>query len=115
MLKEIFEQPQVIQKIINTRTSGSKIHFDELKISADALAKKDGWVEVPEKDVAHAFKGDAVFFNNRIAVTLRQGGRRADVYSIEPKGLTLRARLVPIPFSERPHWAKQRSDVRPQW
>ena len=39
MLKEIFEQPDVIKKIINTRISGESIHFDELKISDEELLK----------------------------------------------------------------------------
>lgn len=39
MLKEIFEQPEVIKKIINTRISGENIHFDELKINDEGLLK----------------------------------------------------------------------------
>lgn len=39
MLKEIFEQPDVLRKIINTRISGEKIRFDELKINDDDLMK----------------------------------------------------------------------------
>lgn len=39
MLKEIFEQPDVIKKIINTRLSGENIHFDELKLSDEDLLK----------------------------------------------------------------------------
>lgn len=39
MLKEIFEQPEVVNKIINTRISGERIHFDELKITDDQLVK----------------------------------------------------------------------------
>lgn len=39
MLKEIFEQPDVIKKIIATRVSGRRIHFDELKLSDDSLLK----------------------------------------------------------------------------
>ncbi|MBL7069748.1 MAG: glutamine--fructose-6-phosphate transaminase (isomerizing) [Candidatus Omnitrophica bacterium] len=39
MLKEIFEQPEVIKKIINTRISDDSIHFDELKIDEDELVK----------------------------------------------------------------------------
>ncbi|MGH7198288.1 MAG: glutamine--fructose-6-phosphate transaminase (isomerizing) [Candidatus Omnitrophota bacterium] len=39
MLKEIFEQPGVITAILNERVRGSRIHFDELTLSAAALKK----------------------------------------------------------------------------
>ncbi|NQT06870.1 MAG: glutamine--fructose-6-phosphate transaminase (isomerizing) [Candidatus Omnitrophica bacterium] len=39
MLKEIFEQPDVLRKIINTRLSGENIHFDELNLTEDDLVK----------------------------------------------------------------------------
>jgi glucosamine--fructose-6-phosphate aminotransferase (isomerizing) len=39
MLKEIYEQPDVVQKIINTRAPKGTIHFDELKIAEEDLLK----------------------------------------------------------------------------
>ena len=39
MLKEIFEQPEVLSKIINARISEENIHFDELKLSDEDLLK----------------------------------------------------------------------------
>ena len=39
MLKEIFEQPGILTAILNERVERGQIHFDELKISSDALKK----------------------------------------------------------------------------
>jgi len=39
MLKEIFEQPKVLNQILSSRIRGSSIHFEELKIK-EALLKK---------------------------------------------------------------------------
>jgi len=39
MLKEIFEQPKVIAKIIASRIAGNRLHFEELKIK-DSLLKR---------------------------------------------------------------------------
>ncbi len=39
MLKEIFEQPAIVTAILKERVRGTKIHFDELKISASELKK----------------------------------------------------------------------------
>ena len=64
-----------------------------------ALAARSGWTQVPEDNVSHAFKGDAVFANNRLAVVVRQRGDGAEVYAAGPKGMVRRAALVPA--SER--------------
>jgi glucosamine--fructose-6-phosphate aminotransferase (isomerizing) len=39
MIKEIFEQPGIISAILSERVRGSRIHFDELALSASALRK----------------------------------------------------------------------------
>jgi glucosamine--fructose-6-phosphate aminotransferase (isomerizing) len=39
MLKEIFEQPDVLSAIIQERVRGQEIHFDELKLSVPALKR----------------------------------------------------------------------------
>ena len=63
-------------------------------LPAGALEARPGWVEVPEDDVTHPFKGDAVLLNNRIALVLRRRGNGAEVYTLAPDGPALRARLV---------------------
>ena len=53
------------------------------------------WTALPEDTTHHAFKGDAVLTNDRLAVVLRRKGRGAEVYAKGAKGLVLRAELVP--------------------
>ena len=44
------------------------------------MAKQAGWKIVPEDTTDHAFTGDAVLSNNRLAVVFRRGGPGAEVY-----------------------------------
>ncbi|MGA2496835.1 MAG: carbohydrate binding domain-containing protein [Tepidisphaeraceae bacterium] len=64
-------------------------------LSSDVLAKRDGWKQIPEDTTAHAFKGDVVLMNNRLALVLRAKGTGAEVYSIEPQGMVKRSTLRP--------------------
>ncbi|MFI5377956.1 MAG: carbohydrate binding domain-containing protein [Tepidisphaerales bacterium] len=64
-------------------------------LSGDALAKRDGWKQLPEDTTAHAFKGDVVLMNNRLALVLRAKGTGAEIYSIEPRGIVKRSTLRP--------------------
>ena len=64
-------------------------------LSADALAKRAGWTPVPQGSIKHAFKGDAVFLNDKIAVALRPKAGGAEVYGQGPAGAKLRAILAP--------------------
>jgi hypothetical protein len=59
------------------------------------LAKKTRWKEIPEDTLAHKFKGDAVFLNDRIACVLRRGARGVEVYSLGSEGATMRTLLAP--------------------
>jgi len=61
-------------------------------LSPEAIAKKDGWAEVPEDKLDHAFKGDAVVVNDGIAFVLRRSGRGAEVHGKSGK---MRALLTP--------------------
>jgi hypothetical protein len=63
---------------------------------ADALAKKAGWMLVPEEEPRHAFKGDAVLANDRLTVVFRRHGAGAEVYANGPGGPVLRAVLAPV-------------------
>ena len=65
-------------------------------LPSGALRERRGWVEVPEDRLEHAFKGDAVFLNNRLAVVLRRSGTGGEVYALDGEGGTLRARLTPV-------------------
>jgi len=63
-------------------------------LSGDALAERKGWAQVPAKKTDHAFRGDAVLVNDRLAVVLRRKGGGAEVYSLGGAA-TLRAVLAP--------------------
>ena len=64
-------------------------------LAGDALAKRQGWTQIPEDSTSHAFKGDLVLMNNRLALVLRNGGAGAELYSIEPQRLVMRSVLRP--------------------
>ena len=64
-------------------------------ISGKAMSLKSGWTRVDEDTRKHAFKGDTVFMNDRIAVVLRRKGRGAELYGRRATGMTLRAVLAP--------------------
>jgi len=59
----------------------------------EAVTSRTGWRLIPPGNVDHPFTGDAVLLNNRIAVVLRHGADRAEVYSRIADGATLRATL----------------------
>ncbi len=65
-------------------------------LSGEALSSRPAWTEVAEDDLAHSFKGDAVFMNDRLAVVLRRGAPGGEVYSLAPEGPLLRSVLVPV-------------------
>jgi len=65
-------------------------------LAADAPAHLDRWTEVPAGQAEHAFGGDAVLLNNRIALAMRKGSAGAEVYSVGEHGLKLRAVLAPV-------------------
>jgi len=66
-------------------------------LTPDALAKQAGWALIPEDQTKHEFKGNVVLSNGRLVVVLRQKGRGAEVYAVNPKGgLAMRAELVAV-------------------
>jgi hypothetical protein len=61
----------------------------------EGLRDVSGWERVPQDQLDHAFRGDAIVTNRRIAVVLRSGSRGAEVYSRFREAWTKRAVLVP--------------------
>jgi hypothetical protein len=74
--------------------------YDTVKPWQKQAPDTQGWEQVPEDNVAHAFKGDAAFMNDRIALVLRRGAPSAELYSFELGGTKLRATLRPAGFGE---------------
>ena len=59
------------------------------------LSARSGWQKVPEDQTEHAFRGDAVLLNDKLAVVLRRNAAGAEVYSVGVKSFTPRAVLAP--------------------
>lgn len=64
-------------------------------LSGEALAKKEGWVKIPEGKKT-SVKGGAVLVNSSMTVVLRLKSDGADVYGTGTNGSILRAHIVPI-------------------
>jgi len=74
--------------------------FDTGTSSADRLAAakldpKAGWTLVPEDDLTHKFRGDAVILNDRLVVALRSAGTGAEVYGQTTAGGKYRVEIAP--------------------
>ena len=72
---------------------------------------------MPEDKTDHAFAGDAVLMNDRLAVVFRRGGPGAEVYGLGQEGFTLRAVLAPAadtPGRSWPRWPSPRTRP-PTW
>jgi hypothetical protein len=70
-------------------------------LSAAKLDPKAGWTLLPEDDLTHKFRGDAVFLNDRLAVVLRSAGAGAEVYGQTPAGPKYRVEISPRSLSGR--------------
>ena len=64
------------------------------------MADKDGWTLVGEDSLDHAFRGDAVLLNDRLAVVLRVKGPGAEVYSLGDGRFINRAVLTALPEAD---------------
>ncbi len=62
----------------------------------EALASKAGWTEVPEDQLNHNFKGDAVVVNDKVALVLRRAAVGPEVYSLGSTAPVMRAVLTPV-------------------
>lgn len=75
--------------LYDTRTLSTK------PLPGSLIDQKTGWTMISEDVVDHAFQGDAVFMNDRLAVVLRSKGSGAELYSKSPDGFMARASLAP--------------------
>ncbi len=66
-----------------------------IPLTGDAIARRNGWTQVPEDKTDHVFRGDAVVANDRLVLVLRRGGPGAELYSLGADRATLRAVLAP--------------------
>lgn len=82
-------------RLIDTRSPLSAV------LSSRALDNRDGWQRLPDGDLSHGFRGDAIILNDRLAVVVRGGGS-CDVYSRAAAGAKLRARVSPAYEGPRP-------------
>jgi hypothetical protein len=64
-------------------------------LTGEAISTRKGWTQLDEDDTTHAFKGDTVLMNNRLALVLRAKGTGAELYSIEPGGIVKRSLIRP--------------------
>ena len=64
-------------------------------LPAAKLDPKAGWTLVPEDDLTHKFRGDAVVLNDRLAVVLRSAGTGAEVYGQTSTGPKYRVEISP--------------------
>jgi hypothetical protein len=73
--------------------------FDTGTASASRLAtekiKPKDWTLVPEDDLTHKIRGDAVLVNDRLAVVLRSAGAGAEVYGQTNSGPKYRVEIAP--------------------
>ncbi|MGA2033820.1 MAG: transposase [Thermoguttaceae bacterium] len=69
--------------------------------SAADLHPKAGWTLLPEDELTHKFRGDAVVLNDRLAVVLRAAGTGAEVYGQTATGPKYRVEISPRTLSGR--------------
>jgi len=65
-------------------------------LSGGSLSTRTNWRLLPEEKTDHAFQGDAVILNSRLAVVLRRDGHGAEVYRRSAQGAALQAVLAPV-------------------
>ncbi len=75
-----------------------------IPFSPEQMAEKKGWTLVPEDDTTHSFQGDAVFFNDKLAVLIRKGGDAVEIYSLLTNPPSRRAAMAPTDSSSEMKW-----------
>lgn len=103
----LYEGPYVpYQDVVRQRTATVAVRLFDTVTPASAplpgrkLMDRQEWREIPEDDIAHAFRGAAVLMNDRIACVLRRGASGAEIYSMRPGQPKMRAFLAPGGSSE---------------
>lgn len=64
-------------------------------LTTESLATRAGWSDLPEDETKHAFAGDTVVMNDRLALVARRGAAGAELYARGPGGYRLRGALSP--------------------
>ena len=77
-------------------------------LSPDAIARRPGWVKLPEDETERRFAGDAVLLNDRLALVLRRGAAAAELYARGEKEYQLRAGLTPVGRIANPSYQDRR-------
>jgi len=71
--------------------------FAAQPLSPAALRAQRGWLRVAEDETEHAFRGDAVLLNDKLAAVLRTKAAGIDLFSITPAGgYEPRTTLIPL-------------------
>ncbi len=65
-------------------------------LAPEALAKRQGGVQVEDGKTDHAFKGDAAAVNNCLAIVVRKDGPAVDLYSLAADRACLLATVQPL-------------------
>jgi hypothetical protein len=65
-------------------------------LSSATLRAQRGWTTLPEDDLTHRFRGDAVIRNDTLGAVLRGKADGLEVYSITTNGCQPRVTLVPL-------------------
>ena len=65
-------------------------------LSEESIARRTGWLKLPEDETNWSFAGDAVLVNDRLALVLRRGAAVAELYARGEKEFQLRAGLAPV-------------------
>ena len=64
------------------------------RLAPNIISDKAGWTLLAEDDRDHAFAGDAILLNDRIAVAIRREAAGPEVYALGEKGPVYRATLT---------------------
>lgn len=84
------EAPPPTMRLFDTGAASSS------PLAPEALAKRQGWVQVEDGKTDHAFTGDAAAMNNCLAIVVRKDGPAVDLYSLAADRACLLATVQPL-------------------